>query len=110
MWPLAIYARIAPRPDASTWYQYHLRQALWFGNLSAATALAALLWPLLVSLAVSNVIATIWIYILAMLVDIALFVLWLVFAIRYSQRAARGELFEIPIVSRITGGLTGTRN
>ena len=110
MWPLAIYARIAPRPDATTWYQYHLRQALWFGNLSALTALAALVWPLIISLVVTNVTATIWIYILAMLVDVALFVLWLVLAIRYSQRVARGELFEIPVVSRFTGGLTGTRN
>ena len=110
MWPLAIYARIAPRPDASTWYQYQLRQALWFGNMSALTALVALIWPLAISLVVTNVMATIWIYVLAMLADGALFVLWLVLAIRYSQRAARGELFEIPVVSRITGGLTGTRN
>jgi uncharacterized membrane protein len=64
---------------------------------------------LLVSLLLTNILATIWIYILAMLADIALFVLWLVLAIRYSQQAARGELFEIPVVSRITGGLTGTR-
>ena len=64
---------------------------------------------MLFSLTVGNVTATIWVYVLAMLGDIALFVLWLVLAIRYSQRAARGELFEIPIVSRITGGLTGTR-
>ena len=110
VWPLAIYARIAPRPDATSWFQYHLRQALWFGNVSALTALVALVWPLALSAVVSNVIATIWIYVLAMLVDIALFVLWLVLAIGYSQRAARGELFEIPVVSRFSGGLTGTRN
>ena len=78
--------------------------------MSALTALVALAWPLIISLAVTNVLATIWIYALAMLVDIALFVLWLVLAIRYSQQAARGELFEIPVVSKITGGLTGTRN
>lgn len=109
MWPLAIYARIAPRPDATAWAQYHLRQALWFGNLSAIAALVALAWPLFFSLVVSNVTATIWVYVLAMLADGALFVLWLVLAIRYSQRAARGELFEVPLVSRFTGGLTGTR-
>ena len=109
VWPLAIYARIAPRPDATTWLQYHLRQALWFGNLSATAAFLALAWPLVISLFITNVTATIWIYVFAMLGDIALFVLWLVLAIRYSQRAARGELFEIPVVSKITGGLTGGR-
>lgn len=65
------------------------------------------MWPLLLSVVLTNVTATIWIYVFAMLADIALFVLWLVLAIRYSQRAARGELFEIPVVSRFTGGLHG---
>ncbi len=65
------------------------------------------MWPFVISLLVTNVVATIWIYVFAMLIDIALFVLWLVVAIRYSQRAARGELFEIPVVSKITGGLHG---
>ena len=109
VWPLAIYARIAPRPDATSWAQFHLRQALWFGNVSAIAALVALLWPLAISLFLTSATATIWIYVLAMLVDSALFVLWLVVAIRYSQRAARGELFEVPYVTRFTGGLTGTR-
>lgn len=102
-WPIAIYDRIAPREDASQWYRIHLRQALWFGNIAAAIALVAFLWPLLLSFLVSNVTAIIWVYILAMLIDIALFVLWLVLAIRYSRRAARGELFTIPWVARITG-------
>ena len=39
-------------------------------------------------------------YALAILIDIALFVLWLVLAIRYSQRAARGETFDIPWLER----------
>lgn len=103
MWPVAIYERISPRPDASGFYRLHLRQALWFGNLAALVALAAFVWPLLLSLAVTNVVATIWIYVFAMLVDTALFVLWLVLAIRYSRRAARGELFNIPFVERFVG-------
>lgn len=110
MWPLAIYARLAPRPDASSWFQFHLRQALWFGNVSAAAAFLALGWPLLLSLLVGNVTATIWMYVLAIVADVALFVLWLVLALRYSQRAARGELFDIPLVSRFTGATgTGTK-
>lgn len=109
VWPLAIYARMAPGPDATAWARYHLRQALWFGNCSVLVALVAFGWPLLFSLVVSNVMATIWVYVLAMVLDVALFVLWLVLAIRYSQRAVRGELFEIPVVSRFTGGLRGTR-
>ncbi len=103
LWPVAIYGRMAPRPESSGWLKFHLNQALWFGNLSAAIAFLAFSWPLVLSLFVGNVAATLWIYGLAGLIDIALFVLWLVLAIRYSQQAGRGELFLIPWVSRITG-------
>jgi len=81
----------------------HLRQALWFGNIAALGAFIAFLWPLAASLLIADVVATLWIYGLALLIDIAYFVLWLVLAMRYSRRAARGELFTIPLVARVTG-------
>ncbi|MHB8146278.1 MAG: hypothetical protein ACYDGM_03320 [Vulcanimicrobiaceae bacterium] len=81
----------------------HLRQALWFGNFAAFGAFVAFLWPLAASLFVANVEATLWIYGLALLIDGAYFVLWLVLAMRYSRRAGRGELFTIPLVARVTG-------
>jgi len=55
------------------------------------------------SLLIGGLVATLWIYGIAMAADIALFVLWLVWAMRYSQRAGRGELFEIVWVARLTG-------
>jgi len=94
---------VTPRPEASAWYRFHLRQALWFGILSTAIGLAALLWPLVLSLVVGDVVATLWIYGLAILLDLGLFVVWLVLAIRYSRRAARAELFDVPWVARMTG-------
>jgi len=103
IWPLTLYARVEPRPEASAWYRYHLRQALWFGILSGAVALLAFAWPLVASLVVGSVLGILWIYAIAFAIDITLFVLWLRLAIRYSQRAARGELFEIPWVARFTG-------
>lgn len=103
IWPLTLYARVEPRPDASAWYHFHLRQALWFGVLCGAVSFVALAWPLAASLIVGNVIGVLWIYAAAFLIDVALFVLWLTLAIRYSQRAARGEFFEIPWVARFTG-------
>jgi hypothetical protein len=54
-------------------------------------------------LVVSNVRATIWAYALALLIDVALFSAWLLLALRFSRRAARGELFDIPWIARITG-------
>jgi uncharacterized membrane protein len=86
-----------------------VRQALWFGGLTAAAAFFALLWPLVLSLLVNNATATLWMYAFAILIDLALFVLWLVSAMRYSQRAARGETFEIPFVERFTTTGTGRK-
>jgi hypothetical protein len=102
-WPLAFYERIAPRPDASAWFRIHLRQALWFGNIATIVALVALFWPLVLSLVVSRVTATLWFYYVAIVLDVALFAVWLVLALRYSRSAGRGQLFEIPLVSRVTG-------
>jgi len=80
-----------------------MRQARWFGALASVIGFAALLWPLVLSMLIANATATIWIYGVAILADLALFVLWVVLAMRYSQRAERGELFDIPWVARITG-------
>lgn len=103
VWPLAIYSRFVPRPDSTGWLKFHVNQALWFGNLTVIAALIALSWPLVITALIGNVVATIWLYVLAIVLDGALFVLWLVLALRYSQQAGRGELFDVPYVSRITG-------
>jgi hypothetical protein len=94
---------VTPRPEASGWFRFHMRQALGFGLLSSLIGFLALIWPLVLSALVANVVATLWIYGLAMIVDLALLVLWIVLAVRYSQRAARGDLFDVPWVARLTG-------
>jgi hypothetical protein len=103
VWPLAIAERLSPRDDASHWYKFHLRQALWFGNALIAAWFVALLWPLLLSGMVANLTATLWIYGLALLLDLILLVAGLVAAVRYSRRAGRGAFFVIPWLARLTG-------
>ncbi len=76
-----------------------MRQALGFGAIASLIGLAALLWPLVLSLLLGSILATVLVYALALLVDVALFILWLVRAIGYSKRALRGETFEIPLVA-----------
>ena len=98
---------MTPRPEASRWFRFHVRQALGFGILSSAIGLAALLWPLVLSVLIGNIVATLWIYGVAMIVDLTLLVVWLVLAIRYSQRAGRGELFDVAWVARLTGTTAG---
>jgi hypothetical protein len=86
-----------------------MRQALWFGNIAAAIGLAGLFWPLLASFFITNVVVTIWVYAIAMLADTVLVVIWIVLASRYSRRAGRGELFDVPWVARLTGATSGKR-
>jgi uncharacterized Tic20 family protein len=86
-----------------------MRQALWFGLAAAVIGLIALVWPLLASFFITNVAAMLWIYGFAMLVDVALFVLWLLLAARYSRRAGNGELFDIPWLVRLTGASSQKR-
>ena len=100
---MALLERVTPRPEASGWFRFHMRQALGFGILSSAIGLAALIWPLVLSAIVANVVATLWIYGVAMIIDLALLVVWTILAVRYSQQAARGELFDVPWVARLTG-------
>jgi hypothetical protein len=65
-----------------------------------------LVWPLVVTSLIADITLTIWIYGLALLIDCALLVAWIVLALRYSRRAARGEFFVIPWVARVTGSAT----
>jgi hypothetical protein len=76
---------------------------LWFGILSTGIGLAALVWPFVLSVLIGNVVATLWIYGVAIVLDIVLLVVWALLAIRYSRAAGRGELFDVPWVARVTG-------
>ncbi len=110
VWPMAAYDTVVDRDKKSNWFEFHTRQALWFGIIAGAVAFVALAWPLLLSAIVagfapvagSTITATIWIYVVAMLLDLAVFGVVLTLALGYSRRAARGEMFEIPLVSKIT--------
>jgi hypothetical protein len=95
VWPAALYEQYVEREPASSWYRLQIRQAVRFGVISTAIAIAALVWPLVVSLLAGSLTLTLVVYVIAMLADCALFVIWLRHALRYSKRAARGETFAL---------------
>ncbi|MHB8141250.1 MAG: hypothetical protein ACYDHD_08400 [Vulcanimicrobiaceae bacterium] len=102
-WPLAAFERWAPREGGSDWYAFHIRQALWFGNVAALAMLLALVWPVVLAALIANIQATLWIYGVAFLQDIALMTVWLLWALRYARRTAQGEFFTVPFLARWTG-------
>jgi membrane protein implicated in regulation of membrane protease activity len=73
---------------------------LGFGVRSAVWGTVALLWPLILSLVIGNLTATIVFYVVAMLLDAVLFAVWLRRALGYSKRASRGETFAIRTVTQ----------
>lgn len=95
VWPAALYEQFVEREPASTWYRLQIAQAVRFGIRSTAIGIAALVWPLIVSLLVGSLTFTLVAYVIALVLDAALFVLWLRHALRYSKRAARGETFAL---------------
>jgi len=97
------------REPASSWFRFHVGQALAYGLMVSSIGFVALLWPLIVSLIFPNAVGVLWIYGIAFLADIALFAVWLAFAVRYSKQASRGKMFEISRVAAWTRRLSGNR-
>lgn len=103
VWPAALYEYYVEREPASSWYRMQIGQAVRFGAVFAVLAIAALAWPLVLSLLFANLIATLVFYGIALVLDCVLFVVWLSRALRYSKRAARGETFMLePMLTRRT--------
>jgi hypothetical protein len=95
VWPAALYEQFVEREPASSWYRLQIRQAVRFGVRSTGIGVAALLWPLVASLLIPNITLILGVYVVAMVLDVVLFVVWLRHAMLYSKRAARGETFEL---------------
>lgn len=85
-----------------------MNQALRFGIVVAIVGFAALVWPLVLAGFMQSFVAVLWIYCVAFAIDVVLFVLWTVAAIRYSRAAAAGTLFAIPWLAKIAGSATPT--
>jgi uncharacterized membrane protein len=103
VWPLALADIVRESNDSSIWARLHARQALVFGLLASVAFVIVLALPLLAVIAVSSISAgaTIAVYCVGLLADLVAGITWLVIGLRLAARAARGELFSIPLVTPI---------
>jgi hypothetical protein len=103
VWPLALAALVREPPAASRWTRIHTRQALAFGLTGSIGFLIVLALPMIVVIADYGIStgATVGIYTAGLLLDAIVFIMFTVFAFSYAARAARGELFTIPLVSAL---------
>lgn len=103
VWPLALAALLREDPAASRWSRIHTRQALTFGLTATAGYLLLLALPMLVVIGDAGISTgtTVAVYGAGLALDAVAFIALAYFAFSYAARAARGELFTIPLVSAL---------
>jgi hypothetical protein len=101
VWPLALANMVREDEDVSIWARLHARQALVLGVLNSLGFFLVLALPLLAVLAIPGIStgATIAVYAAGLVADAAVGIGLVVVGARYAARAARGELFSIPVVT-----------
>lgn len=89
--------------DETIWSRLHARQAFIFGFLASFALLVVLALPLLTVILIPTIsaAATITVYTVGLIGDVIAGAALILIAVRYSARAARGELFAIPLVTPI---------
>ena len=104
LWPLALLALVREAPAASTWTRIHTRQATVYGLAIAVAYVVLLALPLIVVIGVPSISTgtTVALYAAGLAVDVIAFVGLAALTVAYASKAARGELFSIPVVSAIT--------
>jgi uncharacterized membrane protein len=110
VWPLALAALLREDPAASRWSRIHTRQAFAFGLTATVGYLVLLALPMLVVLADGGIStgATVAVYAAGIALDLVAFIALSYWAFSFAARAARGELFTIPLVSTLADRLFKT--
>jgi uncharacterized membrane protein len=110
VWPLALAALLREDPAASRWSRIHTRQALTFGLTAAVGYLVLLALPMFVVVADGGIStgATVAVYAAGIGLDLVAFIALAYWAFSFAARAARGELFTIPLVSALADRLFKT--
>ncbi|TAM58214.1 hypothetical protein EPN52_11280 [bacterium] len=105
-WVLALPELAPAARPASAWFRAHIRQAVALGLVETAALLIVLALPaVLVGVALAlrlpvGTAATVWIYALGFVLDVAAIVLGLALNVALAARAARGERFTIAFLPR----------
>ena len=107
VWPLALLDLFREPAEATAWTRLHTRQAFVYGLVATLGYLVLLALPLLIVIPFSSISTTavIWIYVLGLLADVAAAVVLFGLTLRFRERALRGELFSIPLVTPLADRL-----
>jgi hypothetical protein len=103
VWPLALANIVREGDDETIWARLHSRQALVFGLIASLGYLIVLAFPLVAVVTVPSISigATIVVYTVGLIADLIVAIVLVLVGLHYSAKAARGELFSIPLVTPI---------
>ncbi len=103
VWPLALLDLFREPAEATAWSRLHTRQAFVYGIVATFAYLLLLALPLLIVLPIPGISTTavVWVYALGLLADIVGAFVLLGLSLSYRERALRGDLFAIPLVTPI---------
>jgi hypothetical protein len=106
VWPLAALELVRERPGATAWSRLHTRQAFVYGIVASVGYLALLALPLLLIVIVpplaASTTAVVVLYAIGLLADIVGAFVLFGLAMTFRERALRGEVFAIRIVTPVT--------
>ncbi|MGA3038555.1 MAG: hypothetical protein ABSE64_13835 [Vulcanimicrobiaceae bacterium] len=102
-WPLAIF-ELTRRAPGSLWYRTHMRQAMVLGALVWFALFVVLALPLVLFVVLGGPpeTLTIEIYAAALVIDIVVFSAAAFIVINCAIRASHGELFSVPLITRLS--------
>jgi uncharacterized membrane protein len=100
---LAVANIVRDGEDASIWARLHARQALVLGIIGSVLFFIVLAFPLVAVIAIPSMSTrtTITVYTVGLVADVVVGMSFLTVALACAARAARGELFSIPLVTPI---------
>jgi hypothetical protein len=103
VWPLAVLDLFREPPETTAWSRLHTRQAFVFGIVATLAYLVLLALPFLIVVAIpplsGSTGAVVWLYALGLFADIVGAFVVMGLALSYRERALRGELFAIRVVT-----------
>jgi len=102
VWPVALLDLLRS-DDATFWSRLHARQATILGAFASVVLLATLALPLLLVIAIPSLgtRATIVLYSIGLAIDLVVGAGVVLVSVIYAARASKGELFAIPVVTRL---------
>jgi hypothetical protein len=106
VWPLAALELFRESPGSTAWSRLHIRQAFVYGIVATVAYIVLLALPLLLIVIIpplaASTLGVVIVYAIGLLADIVGAFVLFGLAMTFRERALRGQLFAIPVITPVT--------